>query len=226
MNKFAVLGVGKYGSTIARRLAEKGAQVFAFDCREDKIESIKDEVAFAVTLDTTDKKALISQNINEVDAAVVAIGENFEATILTAVHLMDLGIKRIIARASGPQQKLILEKIGIKEVLTPEEEVAFVVREQLLNPSILSFLQLPDDYEIAEIKAPKGVVNRTIKEVDFRNIFKLTLVTIKSETLENGKMESHVVGVPTYDYTVQETDTLVVFGTEQNVARFIELNAG
>lgn len=226
MNKFAVLGVGKYGSTIARRLAEKGAQVFAFDCREDKIESIKDDVAFAVTLDTTDKKALISQNINEVDAAVVAIGENFEATILTAVHLMDLGIKRIIARASGPQQKLILEKIGIKEVLTPEDEVAFVVREQLLNPSILSFLQLPDDYEIAEIKAPKGVVNRTIKEVDFRNIFKLTLVTIKSETLENGKMESHVVGVPNYDYTVRNTDTLVVFGTAQNVARFIELNAG
>lgn len=224
MNKFAVLGVGKYGSTIAKRLAEKGAQVFAFDCREEKIEAIKDDVAFAVTLDTTDKKALISQNIAEVDAAVVAIGENFEATILTAVHLMDLGIERIIARASGPQQKLILEKIGIKEVLTPEDEVAFVIREKLLNPSILSFLQLPDDHEIAELMPPKGVLNRSIKEIDFRNVFQLTLVTIKSKTLIKGKLESHVTGVPSYDYIIKEEDTLVVFGTAKNVARFIELN--
>lgn len=224
MNKFAVLGVGKYGSTIARRLAEKGAQVFAFDCVEDKIEAIKDDVAFAVTLDTTDVKALKSQNIVEVDAAIVAIGENFEATVLTAVHLMDLGIKRIIARAGGSQQKLILEKIGIKEILTPEEEVAFVVREQLLNPSVISFLQLPDDYEIAEIKAPKGVMNRSIKDVSFRDVYKLTLVTIKSESVVNGNVETHVVGVPSYEHLIKEKDTLVVFGTKQNVERFIEIN--
>lgn len=224
MNKFAVLGVGKYGSTIARRLAEKGAQVFAFDCKEEKIEAIKDDVAFAVTLDTTDVKALKSQNIVEVDAAIVAIGENFEATILTAVHLMDLGIKRIIARAGGTHQKLILEKIGIKEILTPEEEVAFVVREQLLNPSVISFLQLPDDYEIAEIKAPNGILNRSIRDIEFRNVYKLTLVTIKSESVVNGNIETHVVGVPSYDYLIKEKDTLVVFGTKQNVERFIEIN--
>src|SRR5690554_1847223 len=95
-NKFAVIGVGKYGSNIARRLAEKGAQVFAFDNNEEKIESIKDDVAFAVTLNSTDFKVLSSQNLEDMDAAVVAIGENFEATVLTAVHLMDLGVKRII----------------------------------------------------------------------------------------------------------------------------------
>ena len=109
-SKFAVIGVGRYGSTIARRLSEKGAQVFAFDPDEEKIENIKDEVAFAVTLDATDIRALKSQNLGEIDAAVVAIGENFEATILTCVHLMDMGVKRVIARASGAHQRLILEK--------------------------------------------------------------------------------------------------------------------
>ena len=122
-NKFAVIGVGRYGQTIAKRLAEKGPQLFAFDSDEDKIEGIKDDVAFAVTLDATDVKALQSQNLNELDAAVVAIGENFEATVLTCVHLMDLGVKRVIARASGDHQRLILEKIGVTEILTPEEEV-------------------------------------------------------------------------------------------------------
>src|SRR5690554_7679108 len=168
-NKFAVIGVGKYGSNIARRLAEKGAQVFAFDNNEEKIENIKDDVAFAVTLNSTDFKVLSSQNLEEMDAAVVAIGDNFEATILTAVHLIDLGVKRIIVRANGEEQKLILDKVGIKEILTPEDEVAFVIREKLLNPSILSYLQLSDDYEIAEIKPPKGTLNKTIGEIQFRN---------------------------------------------------------
>ena len=157
-SKFAVIGVGRYGATIARRLAEKGTQVFAFDPDEEKIENIKDDVAFAVTIDATDLRALSMQNLEELDAAVVAIGENFEATVLTCVHLLDLGVKRVIARASGDHQRLILGKIGVTEILTPENEVANVIAEKLLNPNIVSFLQLPDDHEIAEIRAPKGAV--------------------------------------------------------------------
>jgi trk system potassium uptake protein TrkA len=227
-NKFGVFGVGKYGTTIAKRLAEKGAQVFAFDVAEHKIENIKNDVAYAVTLDTTDLKALEAQNVKELDAAVVAIGENFEATVLTAVHLMDLGVKRVIARASGRHQKLILEKIGVKEILTPEDEVAFVIREKLINPSILSFLQLPDDYEIAEIKPPKGVINRSIEEVDFRNKYQLTLVTMKREydIKKKGQytIEQHVIGVPNSDTIIESRDTLLVFGTAKHVKRFIDLN--
>ncbi len=227
-SKFAVIGVGRYGSTIARRLAEKGAQVFAFDPNEEKIESIKDEVAFAVTMDATDFRALQAQNIGEIDAAVVAIGENFEATILTCVHLQDLGVKRVIARASGVQQRMILEKIGVTEILTPENEVAFAVREKLLNPNIVSFLQLPDDHEIAEIRAPKGVVGRTIDEIGFRNKYEMTLITIKRlyELTKNGEdtTEQHIIGVPKSDTVIHDTDTLVVFGAAASVERFIEIN--
>lgn len=227
-SKFAVIGVGRYGATIARRLAEKGAQVFAFDPDEEKIEGIKDDVAFAVTLDATDVRALRSQNIDAMDAAVVAIGENFEATILTCVHLLDLGVKRIIARASGEHQRLILQKVGVTEILTPEDEVAFVVREKLINPSIVSFLQLPDDYEIAEIIAPKGTVGRTIDTIAFSNKYELTLITIKREYNIQKKSEEiteqHVVGVPKSDTVIMERDTLVVFGTSKSVQRFIDIN--
>jgi len=227
-NKFAVIGVGRYGSTIARRMSMKGAEVFCFDMDEEKIDNIKDEVFFAMVLDTTDDKALISQNITDVDAVVVAIGENFEATILTCAHLLDLGVKRVIARAHGPQQKMILEKIGVKEILLPEDEVAYVIAERLLNPSILSFLQLPDDYEIAEIKAPRNIANRTLNDIELRNKYHLTLITIKREFDEkDGKelvKENHILGVPNSETVIYDSDTLIVFGTSKDVARFIEIN--
>lgn len=226
--KFAVIGVGKYGSTIARRLAEKGAEVFAFDSEEDKIDNIKDDVAQAVTLDCTDSKALIQQGIKDIDVVVVAIGENFEATVLTSVNLIDMGIKRVIARASGDNQKLILSKIGVHEILSPEDEVAFVIREKLLNPSIISFLQLPDDYEIAEVLAPKGVITRSISDIDFRNNYELTLVTVKRvfDVKKDGDMteETHVIGVPSGETVIEERDTLVVYGTKNHVDRFLEIN--
>ena len=227
-SKFAVIGVGRYGASIARRLADKGAQVFAFDPNEEKIENIKDEVAFGVTLDATDFRALKSQNIGEMDAVVVAIGENFEATVLTCVHLIDLGVKRIIARASGDHQRLILEKIGVTEILTPEKEVADAVREKLLNPNIISFFSLPDDHEIAEIRAPKGCVGRTIDSVGFRNKYEMTLITIKRvfEITKNGEdcTEQHIIGVPKSETEIKEKDTLVVFGAAKSVERFIEIN--
>jgi len=227
-SKFAVIGVGRYGATIARRIAERGAQVFAFDPDEEKIEGIKDDVAFAVTLDATDIRALKSQNLEEMDAAVVAIGENFEATVLTCVHLMDIGVKRIIARASGDHQRLILEKIGITEILTPENEVAYVVREKLSNPNIVSFLQLPDDHEIAEIRAPKGIIGRSIDSIGFRNKYEITLITIKREynITKNSEdcVETHIIGVPKSDIEIKEKDTLVIFGAAKSVERFIEIN--
>lgn len=228
-NKFAVIGVGRYGSMIARRLAQRGAEVFCFDYSSEKIDDVKDDVAYAASLDSTDEKALLSQNITDVDAVVVAIGENFEATILTCAHLIDLEVPRVIARAHGPQQKMILEKIGVKEILLPEDEVAFVVAERLLNPSILSFLQLPDDYEIAEIRAPKNAINRTLADIGLRNKYQLTLITIKRQFDEKGDgkelvKENHILGVPNSETIVYETDTLIVFGTSRDIARFIEIN--
>ena len=227
-NRFAVIGVGRYGTEIAHRLSSKGAEVYAFDTNLDRIESIKEEVALAVQLDTTDKKALMSQKVDEMDAAVVSIGENFEATILTVINLIDLKIPRVIVRASGDNQKRILKSLGIDEILEPEEEFASLVAEQLINPNITAFLQLPDNYEVAELRAPKGCANRTLENIDLVNRYNLTLITIKRcyETEENGEItrEEHILGVPKAETVVYDTDTLIVFGTLSNVKRFLEIN--
>ncbi|MGQ3014015.1 MAG: potassium channel family protein [Flavobacteriales bacterium] len=226
--KFAVIGLGVFGTSIAKALAADGAEVMAIDNDETHIENIKDEVAHAVTLDSTDKRALAAQNINEVEAVVVAIGEDFEALLLTTVYCLELGIKRVIARANNAQQRMILHKMGVSEVLSPELEVGRLVAERLLNPSLLSFIQLPDDYEIAEITTPPGIANRTLADINLRNKYKLNLITLKREfeTEVNGvkEKEMHIVGVPGSDTVILATDTIIVFGTTKDIERFIDIN--
>lgn len=224
--RYAVIGLGQFGNAIAKQLADRGAEVLAIDNSENHIQAIRDEVAHAVTLDATDQKALMAQGLEDMDAVVVAIGEDFESLLLATVYLIELKVERIIARANGPQQRMILEKMGIKEILSPEDEVGKVVAERLLNPNILSFLQLPDDYEIVEIVTPKGIVNRSLDEVDLRNKYKLNLVTIKREFVVKGEKEQHVLGVPSSKTVLAETDTLVVFGQFQDIERFCQINHG
>jgi len=227
-SKYAVIGLGRFGYAIAMQLSAKGAEVLAIDSAESKVQRIKDDVAHAVVLNAADQKALISQGIDEMDAVVVAIGEDFESHLLCTTYLMEMKINRIIARANGPQQRMILEKLGVQEILYPEEEVGKIVAERLLNPSIVSFLQLPDDYEIVEIRSPKGIINRSLEDIDLRNKYKLNLVTIKRvfEEQKDGEWtnEQHVLGVPHSKTIISETDSLVVFGTIQDIERFCEIN--
>lgn len=228
MTRYAVIGLGTFGTAIARKLSERGAEVLAIDNDPNHINNIKDDVAYAVTLDSTDSRALQGQGIADMDAVVVAIGENFEALLLTVVYLKELGVPRIIARASGDQQRMILEKLGIEEILSPEDEVGSVVAERLINPNILAFLQLPDDYEIVEIKAPPGTVNRTLDEIGLRDKYKLTVITIKREyeVEVNGEkqFEKHVLGVPASDTLIHKTDTLMVFGRIKDISKFCAIN--
>lgn len=226
--KFAVIGLGTFGMSIAKELARRGAEVLAIDNNPLHIEIIKDEVAYAVVLDATDRKALLSQNIQDMDTVVVAMGENFEALILTVVHLLELGVKKVMARANGAQQRLILEKMGVHEILSPELEVGRIVAERLMNPSLVSFIPLPDGYEIAEIKTPPEIANRTLADINLRSKYKLNLITIKRafEKNVNGEVisEEHIIGVPGSDTVIFDSDTIIVFGTNKDIQRFIDIN--
>lgn len=227
-DKFAVVGLGLLGMEIAKNLAKRGAEVVAMDLNAEKVENIKDDVAHAVVLDSTDIKALKSQNITEVDAVVVAIGHNFEVALLTTVMLKELGIKRIICRVSNKHQKMILEKVGVSEVFAPDEEVGKTVSEKLIHPDVKGYLALPDDFEIIELKTPKRAVNKTISELRMHANYNLNLITIKRQFQEeiNGVKHQveHVIGMPKQDTSLLATDVLILLGKSKDVDKFIEIN--
>ncbi|WMJ72836.1 TrkA family potassium uptake protein [Cytophagaceae bacterium ABcell3] len=229
VNKFAVIGLGKFGTSIARSLATRGAEVLALDLDPVKVDQVKDEVAYAVVMNSTDTKTLIAHNIQSMDAVVVAIGDNFESLMLTTVILLELKIKRIIARAGSAQQKMILEKMGVTEILSPEDEVGKTVAEILLHPTMKTFLPLPDDYEIVEIQTPVKISNRAVKDIGLRERYNLNLITIKRnfEEVREGETVNveHVIGVPKGDTILYENDIIIILGKAKDVDKFVEVNS-
>ncbi|PRZ00040.1 trk system potassium uptake protein TrkA [Marinilabilia salmonicolor] len=226
--KIAVIGMGQFGMAIAKSLTKKGAEVMAIDRSEHIIEEMSNRVALAVAMDATDKRTLLSQGILDFDAVVVAIGEDFEQLLLCTTLLMDIGVKRIMARARGKNQRVILEKIGVKEILSPEDEVGINVAERLINPSIVSYLDLPDEFCIMEVAAPPDVIGRSLIDIALRRRYHLNLITMKRsvEVERDGEMvrEQHIYGIPRGESLIRENDSLVLFGKRVHVERFIEIN--
>jgi trk system potassium uptake protein len=201
----------------------------AIDQDEDRVEMVKDEVAYAVSLDSTDLKALKSQNIADMDAVMLAIGENIEGLLLTTVHLLELNVKRIIARAMSNQQRMILEKIGVKEILSAEEEAANKVAEILLNPNVSGFLELPDEYQIAEVRTPRRISKKTVAEAELKDSYNLNLVAIKRmyEDFSEGRRNyiEHMVMSITDSTVIQPYDSLYLLGKIDDIRKFIEINS-
>ena len=170
----------------------------------------------------------LEENIQDVDGVVVAIGEDFESLMLCVVQLMELKVNRIMARANGKHQHMILQKIGVKEILSPENDVGLAVAERLINPNILTSLILPDNYEIVEIKTPRTMANRQLGDIDLRTKYNLNLITLKreSEMISEGEVvkEAHILGVPNSETVLIESDTIIVFGLVKDIERFIEIN--
>lgn len=228
-NRFGVIGLGRFGTTIARTLSARGAEVMAIDNIAERVDALRDEVAFAVQLDSTDIKALRSQNVQDLEGVVVAIGQDFEALLLTTVVLMELKVKRIIARASNEQQQRILLKLGVQEVLSPEDEVGISVAGRLLNPDLVSFFQLPDDYQIVELRTPVGVASKTVIEIGLRNKYNLNLITIRRSyeaVNADGERttEYHIMGVPKSDTVLYDTDYMILLGKNTDIEKFVDLN--
>lgn len=225
--KFAVIGAGHFGSAIAKGLSNKGAEVLVIDSTLSVIQEISDDVAFAVCSDATNKRALEAENINDYDTVIIAIGNDFEARLLCAANLLDLKIKRIVCRTLGENQKLILEKMGITEFLSPEDEIGTLLAERLMNPNILTYLQLPDEYKIAEVLTPSQIIGMTIEEVNFRDSYRISLITIRRMMKDRNMYnlpEEHIIGVPENSEKVEDNDIFVLFGKSSDIDTFINAN--
>src|SRR4030042_4759056 len=173
---YAVMGRGRFGFSVAKTLAKYDAEVIAIDSEEKRVKKAADFVTYAVQLDAIDEKALRSVGVQNVDTAIVSIGENIEASILVVMLLKELAIRNIIAKAVTTLHGKVLENLGVKRIIFPERDMAVRVAHSLLRPNILEQLELSEEYSIIELPTPAHLIGKNIKESQLRRKYGVTLI--------------------------------------------------
>ncbi len=216
LRQAAVVGLGNFGFSVARTLAEKGCQVLCVDADMEKVQTIKDFVLNAVQADATDERALRAVGISEVDVAIISLGDNREASILAAMILQDLGVKEIVVKVVSELHARVLKRLGVSRVVFPEKDMGRRVAERLLAPQILEHLELSEDYGIEEIVPPGEFLDKTIADLKFRTRYGVSVLAIRRQT-SNGREE--MVVNPTRDVRILSGDLLIVIGHEKDLAK-------
>lgn len=223
MIRIAVIGLGRFGMSLARNLQRHGAQVIAIDRSLNLVNEIKDDVDLAVRLDSTDEAALRIQEIDKVDICAVAIGENFESALLTTVIAKRLGVPKIVCRAQTEFHAEIFRQIGADDVIQPELEAGDHLARNLANPHVEDFITLADGYTLIELHAPKAFQSKTLETLGLRSKYGVNLVAIKrlvtvehdGETVESRE----VISVPKADDLIQPDDVLVLVGSDESLSK-------
>ncbi|MEA2069644.1 MAG: TrkA family potassium uptake protein [Verrucomicrobiota bacterium] len=225
MRNIAIIGLGGFGSALARELTEKGVEVLAIDQKREPVEAIKDTVTHAVTLNSTDEEALCAVDIQNVDVAVVCIGKDIEANLLTTILLKKLGIHRIWTRALGPLQQEIIKTLEVENIINLEEEMGSIVASSLASANIVRHIPLSKGHSIIEVKLAKDFVGKTLRTLDLRNKYSVNVIAIKRKVpaiTDQGEriLEDLIDDIPNPDDILNETDSLLVVGSTKNVEHF------
>ncbi|MEA3489621.1 MAG: TrkA family potassium uptake protein [Candidatus Omnitrophota bacterium] len=223
MKQYAVIGLGRFGSSVAITLAEKGQQVVAIDKNEELVHDIMDNVTKAVCLDASDEKAVRSVGLQHVDVAICGIGTDVESSILVTLLLKDLGVPVIVCKGESSAHKKVLEKIGATKVILPERDTGARIAETLISISdkVLDHIGLSGDSSIIEIIAPEEFIGKSLRDLGIRAEYGVNVIAIKKKvkTVKNGeKREEERVNVtPQADDIVAKGDILVVFGANDKI---------
>jgi len=212
----AVLGLGRFGQRMAERLSRGGEDVLACDYDRDVVEQIATKVAQAVVLDVTDEAAMRSRGVHKVKAAVIGIGEDFEAAVLTTVILRQMEVPRIIARARTTTTAEVLRRVGAHDVVLAEDEAADRWANRLLGPKVLNQIEFHQGYSIIEFKTPKDWVGKGLAELDVRKKLNLHVVAVKRNVTDDGPNHSRIV-VLRANEPLEEDDVLIIMGRDEDL---------
>lgn len=211
---FAIIGMGRFGSSVAKTLYELGYEVMAIDSCEERIQEHIQFTTYAVQADSTDEQALKQLGIRNFDNVVVAIGEDIQASILTTLVLRELGVKHITVKAQNERHGKVLYKVGADRVVFPERDMGSRVAHNLVSPNILDFIELAEDYSVAEIVVGQKLVGKSLFDLNIRAKFGVNVMAIKSGP--------HINIAPQASDTIQADDILVVVGENDDLKRFEE----
>ena len=226
--KYIVVGMGNFGSYLAKRLTDLGHEVVGVDNSEAKIEQIKDHVTYAMVLNATDQHAVHSLPMKDVDVIIIAIGEDVGASIMATAIFKQLKAKRIIGRAINALHETVIRAIGVDEIIHPEEETAERLAKRLELKGVIDSLEISDDYNIVEVKVPKRYVGMTVSDAKIRSEFSLNILTTIKEKEKTNLLciklpQREVAGVISADYVFENDDILLIFGKIKNIQEFLNL---
>ncbi len=212
--QFAVIGLGRFGQSVAKTLYKLNYDVLAIDSDETLVQENVNEVTHAVQADSTDEIALKSLGIRNFDVVVVAIGQNIQASILTTLILKDLGIETIVVKAQNQLHAKVLYKIGASKVVFPERDMGQRVAHNLVTPNILDYIELSEDYSIVEIIASEKMANKSLIELDIRAKFGVSVMALKNNNDIN-------IAPKATDF-IKNGDIMVIVGHNKDLRKFEE----
>lgn len=215
--QYAVVGLGRFGTSIARRLHEAGQEVLGIDIDEEKVEDALAYVTEGVISDSTEEKALSSLDITNFDCVIVAIGDDIQASILTCMLLKNLEIQKIIAKAIGKRHGQVLEAIGVDLIIYPERDMGERVANHLLSPNTLDYIELSKDHNLEEVITPSKMIGKNLRELDVRAKFNVSVIAI----IRKGDM---IIVSPSPEELLQKEDILVTIGSKNDLVKFSSID--
>lgn len=215
--RIAIFGLGIFGRHVAKVLFERGHEVIAIDQRKDLIQKAQEYTTQAIVADCTDRELLENLGLNNIDLAIISLGENLSASILLTLYLKEMEVKQIIVKAINEDHQKILELVGATKVVFPEREIAIKLAASLDTPNVLDYLPLSQEYQVIEIAAPKAFIGKNLGELDVRRRYGVQVIAVREAGSEQ------VFSLISPEFKIKEGDILVLIGRIEDIERIKKL---
>lgn len=215
MRSYVVVGMGRFGSEVARQLHMQRCEVIAMDINADLVQQISPYVTHAVAGDAQDKEVLRALGVKDVDCAIIAIGDDLAASVLVTMNMKELGVPYVICKAHDATYRKVLEKLGADRVIIPEQEQAQRLAKSLSTPNVLDYIELSDECGIIEMPVPENWIGKDLRQLDIRAKLGVSILAIR----RNGKVHASL----SPDTAFLKEDVLVVLGDNQALRKVQKL---
>lgn len=204
MKSYMLIGLGRFGAEVARRLCQLGCEVLAVDTNQELVDAISSEVTHAAVADARDKNVLKALGAAEFDCAIVAVGGSLADSVLATMNLKELGVPKVVCKAHDETHKQVLLKLGADQIVIPEQEQAYRLARSLSSRNVLDYIELAEDYGIIDLPVPTGWVGKNLRDLNVRAKLGVNILAVKKE--------QKIRLSPAADYAFEQGDVVVILG--------------
>jgi trk/ktr system potassium uptake protein len=213
MKRFAVIGLGNFGFHAAKALYEDRNEVVAIDDDRARVQAIDRYATEAMVLDATDKEALKSLGLENMDGVIVSTGTKISTSVLICLYLQEIGVKQILAKALDEDHAKILKRVGATDIIHPERDMALRVSRSLSRPNVLDFIPLSDEFDLIQVGPPREFIGKNLKELNLRAKYNVHIIAIRELVPEN------FILVPPASFVIKDSDILIMLGKSDDVRK-------